>query len=462
MKCVSAFLAVIFLYGIVAGHAQPKQTGAGPKLLAQCYYISMDGGLNGGEWRLQDSVAFFYPPNRQIQFDYNQMSFTDAFSPALATDFLWLEPVPNNLDSGAYPRFPFDSLHHYSPNISLNNLYISHSEYRRYNSDSLVERIWCYDFDPSGDTLGGYNQTIGYQAGHFTDINTSYRDTLGNWQTYGRRKLSYNAIGKPLTDTLYWLDTAGMVSPYWFNLYQYNSTGKCVEKRNQQTTTSDPDQFSVTHCRYTPMGQLSNASYGYGSTNAWIYHEVDSFSYQIGVPGYHDCIVKSFVTAEMYHVNTLITTANTLKDSVACYFGYGTGECEWSYKMKYNSLKHPVAMKVYKGIHGRYMDDYLLRWYYEGPTSVPQVTKEGSGASWVLVPNPGQDIFTLIPPDKKLVQDLICRVTNMSGSNVPARLLKTGDTYQLQLDGAVAAGHYVVTLLSRDGSVRFRGQLVKN
>jgi hypothetical protein len=253
-----------------------------------------------------------------------------------------------------------------------------------------------------------------------------------------------------------------MVSPYWFNLYQYNSTGKCVEKRNQLTNTNDPDHFIVTHCRYTPIGQLASASYGSGRSNAWTYDMQDSFVYQIGVPGYHDNITKGFASHDMYHINTLIRTANNLKDSVACYYGGGTGDCVWSFKMKYNSLKNPVAMKVYKGTYGRYMDDYLLRWYYDGLTSVPQAMKEDPGASWTLTPNPGQDIFILIPPGKKLVPDLTCRVTNLSGSNVPARLLKTGDTYQLQLDGDVAAGQYVVTLLSRDGTVQFRGQLVKN
>jgi hypothetical protein len=416
---------------------------------------------------LSDSANYIYSGDHRSQFDFNSFEYVElqALETGTSTDFLSIEPKPNNVDSASLPRVAFDTLNRYTLDFT-GGLTLRNTELAVYNADTSVGELTNLRFAAgSGSIDTAFRQTMTYNsAGQLSQV-FSMQLNGSNWDTAVIRTILYNSGGNVALDSLWIVSSIpGAMPSTQQTYYTYNGAGQYTSRFRIffNSTSGSIDTSDRMNVAYYPGGQLHTNTYEFNYGNGLQLELKDSFGYTAGVPGFTSLHETAYDLDSSVLFRLAMTTSSTnaqnLKDSMTVNFDSADVV---SIKVLYNANGNPVSAGLYDLTMGSPALMEFRRWHYPA-ASTGIIPGKALAGGIRIYPNPTTGTVTLDYPGAKAGTALSVRVTNMSGQLVHARaLILQGSRQQMQLGSELAPGEYFITIRDVEGHVLCNHAIVK-
>jgi hypothetical protein len=447
-----------------------KGTAAIERLSAQADYYDDNGS---GTLSLEDSARFIYSGSRRSKFDHDDFNYINLYNLDYrnSTDFLYVEPIPNNRDSSDLPRVAFDTLYRYKIDTVSGDIFRSHVEVATFNPDTSFSTLTSRALSPAGVVLEGFRQAMVYNSSGRLSRVYAMELNGANYDTVAVRAIFYNGTGQVTKDSIAFI--SGSSSSTDETYYTYNSAGQYTTKFNVYFNgfSGTIDTVSRIINTYYPNGKLATQSYAYNNGNSLQLSYKDSLVYTPGVPGFTAFYEKSYDSTgavdNEYSVVTSRINAQGLKDSLTASVKFlGFDIVVAAVRLTYNANGNPLTFTVTDRGSTTPKISNFTRWYYEQYPSGGGGTGVGTAPEAATVvrvyPNPTRGDIIISGAAINTPTAANVRIMNMAGQTLRAEsVVLSGNPVQLSLGRDLPAGQYLVSVQDAAGRSLYAGTIVK-
>lgn len=421
---------------------------------------------NPANYVFYDSLHYYYSSSYGSKYNYKDFCY-NCGNRTVYTDpeFLYVEPLPNNIDIPHSPWSASDSSKRYFRPLVEDEAQLYTTQVIHYNPDSSVSDITRYRVGATPqDTAFGERSVHEWTGGKLSRVHyIQYDPRDAGWDTVTVRSIHYDPSGRVESDSI------GIA---WVTKYTYDAAGRWLTKKQVDFAATPPDTIRVDSNVYDPAGRLSLSfhSQANGMAPSGMAYSKDSFTYRAGFaePVGQYMFSPDYYTGELteYLYAVIVNRFNALGqiDSVTTYYGTlaALSPLTRAYRLRYNADGNPSSKEEWNPNSSSNWPAYITYYGYERytPASQAGTGSQPSAPTLNVAPNPSSGDLVIrgsgIAPDARLQLS----IRNTAGQLVRSDVFQlSGGSYRLNTGSELSPGIYLLRIIDAHGNEVHSGKI---